>query len=349
MIYYRDHKYSFEELFNENTGFLLRSNVIIDGTESDMRVTKRSFPELIDIGIMGHCLAARDGLCQRAGVDCYQNATKNSNSNMTLQEYIHLINQCKGKTFQVALGGAGDPNKHDEFEQILYATRDNGIIPNLTTSGYLLTDKEINVMKEYCGAVGVSFYSTLDETMKETNPQTISAIKSLVSAGCRVNIHYVLSTSSLKEAKKRLDNGLFPKGINAIVFLLYKSVGAGKREKVIHRHDDAYIEFIKSINRFKSTYKIGFDTCQAPALVMHNKELCIDTIDFCEAARFSMYIDSNLVAYPCSFGYTQSVYSVNLNDISIETAWDSPQFELFRTRQDHSNSVGHSGCALNCI
>lgn len=349
MIYYKDNKYSFEELFNEKTGFLLRSNVIVNGIESEESVANRSFPELIDIGIMGHCLAARDGMCLRAGVDCYQNATRQSNSNMELQEYIHLISQCKGKVFQVALGGAGDPNKHEKFESILYETRNSGIVPNLTTSGYQLTDKEILIIKEYCGAVGVSFYSTLDEAMNESNPQTISAITSLIDAGCRVNVHYVLSTSSINEAQKRLYYGLFPKGINAIVFLLYKSVGAGKREKVIARNNNDYIELIKSVSHHKSSFKIGFDTCQAPALVMHNKKLCVDAIDFCEASRFSMYIDSSSVAYPCSFGYTQSAYSVNLNTTTIEDAWNSAQFELFRTKQKHSSGVGCSGCALDCV
>jgi len=100
----------------------------------------RSFPELLDIGIMGHCDACCAGVCRSAGVDCYQNAAVRRRSNMTAQAYSKLIQQCKGKAFQVALGGAGDPNKHEEFEEILKLTRENLLVPNLTTSGFALED-----------------------------------------------------------------------------------------------------------------------------------------------------------------------------------------------------------------
>lgn len=49
-----------------------------------------------------------------------------------------------------ALGGRGDPNKHENFEEILKITRENNIIPNLTTTGIDLTQKEIGLIKEYC-------------------------------------------------------------------------------------------------------------------------------------------------------------------------------------------------------
>ena len=50
MIYYKDDKYGFFEIFNEKNGTLIRSD--IDGVDP----TCRSFPELLDIGIMGHCV-----------------------------------------------------------------------------------------------------------------------------------------------------------------------------------------------------------------------------------------------------------------------------------------------------
>lgn len=65
MIYYEDKKYSFVEYFDETTGFLARSNVFRNGIETDMEPHMRSFPELLDIGIMGHCDACSAGLCRR--------------------------------------------------------------------------------------------------------------------------------------------------------------------------------------------------------------------------------------------------------------------------------------------
>jgi len=351
MIYYKDKKHSFVELFNEKNGFLIRSNKIVDGIESNMQADRRSFPELIDIGIMGHCHAVKSGMCKSAGVDCYQDSLSRNRPNMSVEDYKRLLYQCKGKTFQVALGGAGDPNKHESFQEILQYTRRLGIVPNLTTSGYNLSNDEVGLMKNYCGASAVSFYSRLDKSMNETNLTTISAINSLVDAGCKVNVHYVLSEDTLEEALIRIQYGLFPKGINAVVFLLYKAVGTGKQEKVLSGNDGRYIEFLKHIHLAKTDFKIGFDTCQSPGLFCHNQELSIETIDACEAARFSMYIDSDLVAFPCSFGCNQTDYCVDLKQSSIEEAWNSDQFEQFRFRQDTMCGTcdieGCVGCALD--
>ena len=351
MIIYKDKKYNFVELFNEETGFLLRSNIIADGYETDVPASVRSFPELIDIGIMGHCHAATSGMCKQSGVDCYQDATNSDQPNMSIDAYKKLLYQCQGKVFQVALGGAGDPNKHEDFNEILKATRSVGIIPNLTTSGYNLADKEIELIKKFCGSVAVSYYSRLDKHLTETNNTTIQSIERLLGAGCTVNIHYVLSTDSIDEALYRIKNSLFPKGIHAVVFLLYKPVGTANYEKVLNGYNKKYIELLQYIQSNKSNYRIGFDTCQTPALLRYCPHLSIESIDMCEAGRFSMYIDSNSVAYPCSFGYQHTQYAVDLKDVSIEDAWTSKKFIAFRKRQENMCCMcginNCFGCALN--
>ncbi|OPY60243.1 MAG: pyrroloquinoline quinone biosynthesis protein PqqE [Pelotomaculum sp. PtaU1.Bin065] len=351
MILYQDKKYNFIEIFNEKTGFLMRSNIIINGYESDVPASIRSFPELIDIGIMGHCHAATSGICKQSGVDCYQDALNSSHPNMSIKTYKTLLHQCKGKVFQVALGGAGDPNKHEDFNEILKATRAFGIIPNLTTSGFNLTDKEIELIKKYCGAVAVSFYSRLDKQLMETNNITIQSIEHLLAAGCKVNIHYILSIDSIDEALYRIKNNLFPEGIHAVVFLLYKPVGAANCEKVLNGYNKKYIELLQYIQSNKLHYRIGFDTCQTPALLRFCPNLCVESMDMCEAGRFSMYINNNSIAYPCSFGYQHSEYAVDLQDISIEDAWNSKKFVAFRERQENmccKCGINNCyGCALN--
>ena len=143
MIIYRDKRYMFVEYFNEQNGFLMRSNILDGNVETDVQPCMRSFPELLDIGIMGTCEACKDGICKAAGVDCYQNAVHAVRPNMSFAAYCNIVEQCKGKTFQVALGGAGDPNKHEDFEKILKVTRDNHIVPNYTTSGFGLSREEV--------------------------------------------------------------------------------------------------------------------------------------------------------------------------------------------------------------
>ncbi len=333
MIYYKDNKFSFVELFNEKTGTLVRSNVLSAGIETDNIPEMRSFPELIDIGIMGSCDAGKAGICRTAGVDCYQSGMLSLNKNMELSEYKRIIAQCKGRTFQVALGGAGDPNKHESFEEILQSTRESNIVPNYTTSGYGLLDCEIELSKRYCGAVAISYYSKLDSLGKEDNPATIAAIRRLVEAGCITNIHYVISKKNIREAVFRVKNHTFPMGINAVIFLLYKPVGRASQEYVLDYTDRDYIELLHLVSSADSSWRYGFDTCQSPALSKYTDNVAKEALEFCEAARFSMYIDAKSEAYPCSFGIEDNRFSVSLRTHTLQEAWESVQFASFRDNQ----------------
>jgi len=348
MIYYKDKKYNFVEYFDEVTGVLVRSNVLKNSVETCEMPKMRSFPELIDIGIMGTCVSAENKICKNAGIDCYQNASKRKRPNMSYEDYCKIIEQSKNKTFQVALGGSGDPNKHEYFGDILATTRKNFIVPNLTTSGMGMTDSEVSLMKKYCGAVAVSYYSKLNHNGEEDNPSTISAINKLVDAGCVTNVHYVLSKKNIKEALYRLDNNLFPNGINAIIFLLYKPVGLASKENMLSYLDLEYIELIKSVSRYQLNFSIGFDSCQSPAINMFSKDVAAESIQFCDAARFSMYIDCEMKAHPCSFGIETSNYSFDLKANTLEAAWDSASFQKFRDKQVSSCSYCDILHCRNC-
>lgn len=348
MIYYRDKKYCFEELFNESNGMLVRSDVLEQGQETGQVPEMRSFPELIDIGIMGSCIAGKTGICCSAGIDCYQSGSLSGNADMSLLEYEHIIKQCRGRVFQVALGGAGDPNKHEQFGSILRLTRENSIVPNYTTSGYQLTEEEIQLTKTYCGAVAVSYYSKLDEHGSESNSDTITAIRKFIDAGCITNVHYVLSKRNIKEALYRVKNNLFPEGINAVVFLLYKPVGLASKDYVLNFKSQDYIDLLYAISKACGSWKYGFDTCQSPAIFQYAKWAAPEAIEFCEAARFSMYIDSRCVAYPCSFGREREEFSIDLRQHTIQEAWDSKQFAAFRNKQVPLYTTSRVGRCKNC-
>ena len=137
MKQYFDLKYNFREAFEPKTGFMIRSGIYKDGKETAVDPFMRSFPSLIDCGIMGSCIHGSGGLCALAGTECYQSGGKKQLPNMSLEDYKNIINQSKGKVWEIALGGRGDPNKHENFKEILEYTRENGIIPNYTTSGLM--------------------------------------------------------------------------------------------------------------------------------------------------------------------------------------------------------------------
>lgn len=311
----------FISIFDEATGQYIRSGTFQDGKETAQDPFMASFPELLDVGVMGHCIHGKSGLCLKAGVECYQDGLHAGAPNMALEDFREIVRQCRGNTYQIALGGCGDPDQHEHFPEILELCRGTGIVPNFTTSGHGMTPELARLCKEYCGAVAVSWYRS---------PYTLKAIDCLLRAGVRTNIHYVVSKGTIDEAVTRLREDSFPAGVNAIVFLLHKPVGLGSQQQVLRADDPKVKEFLSLACAGGHRYKIGFDSCTIPGLVAQSSEINMDSVDTCEGGRWSAYITADMKMLPCSFDNQHQRWAVDLRNHTIQEAWDSPVFEEFR-------------------
>lgn len=319
----------YASFFNDGTGEYFRTGKLDKGKDTGKDVFMGDFPELLDVGIMGHCTHGKSGLCIKAGVECYQNGLTSDAPNMTVSDFEKIVNECRGKTYQIALGGCGDPDCHEDFEEILKLCRENGIVLNFTTSGLGITEQKAALCKKYCGAVAVSWYRS---------GYTLNAVRYLLRNGVKTNIHYVLCADTVKEALERLrnsgerkDDG-FPEGINAVIFLLHKPVGQGSREKMITQDNKDFQELLKFIDSETSVilpFKIGFDSCTVPAL-LELKHLDPVSIDTCEGGRWSAYISPDMYMMPCSFAHEKKRWKVSLRDHSVHEAWNSDAFDSFR-------------------
>ena len=311
----------FISIFDEATGQYVRSGVFKDGAETKQDPFMASFPELLDVGIMGHCVHGKSGLCVKAGVECYQDGLHAAAPNMALEDFREIVRQCRGNTYQIALGGCGDPDQHEHFSEILKLCWEAGIVPNFTTSGLGLTPELAQLCREYCGAVAVSWYRS---------PYTLQAIDCLLQADVKTNIHYVVSRRTIEEAITRLRERSFPDSINAIVFLLHKPVGLGSRQQVLQADDPEVKEFLSLACAGEHGYKIGFDSCSVPGLINRSSSVDMDSVDTCEGARWSAYITADMKMLPCSFDNQRQRWAVDLRSHTIQEAWDSPAFEEFR-------------------
>lgn len=211
-----DKEHHFVSIFNTKTGKYCRTGIIKNGKDTGEDPFMASFPELIDVGVMGHCMHGKNELCVKAGVQCYQDGLHVQNPNMPLSEFQRLAAECKGKTFPFALGGRGDVDQHENFKEILECCKENHIVPNFTSSGIGFTEEIVKLCKQYCGAVAISWYR---------QQHTLDAIQTLLQTGVKTNVHYVLGNNSIDEALNRLKRKDFPEGINAVIFLLHKPVG----------------------------------------------------------------------------------------------------------------------------
>jgi radical SAM protein with 4Fe4S-binding SPASM domain len=245
-----------------------------------------------------------------------------SSPDMEFENYKNIIKQCKGKVFQVALGGRGDPDCHNDFEAILYETRLNDVVPNITTSGFLFNPGKAKIIAQHCGAAAVSWYRT---------EYTYSAIEMLLAEGVTTNIHFILSEKSIAYAVEAMEKGLFPKGIKAVIFLLYKPVGYNMEELILKKNNKYLQPFFDLMNNNKQPYMLGFDSCLAPGVLINCKNAAPECIEPCESARYSAYISSDMRMYPCSF-IQKAQYVVDLSKHSIAEAWKSEAFEVFRRK-----------------
>jgi radical SAM protein with 4Fe4S-binding SPASM domain len=355
MRFYIDKTNKFIEAFNESTGFYIRTNVIkeymwlalknldvnknedkailytllsnkecIKEIETEQDSFMREMPNLLDVGIMGKCQSKH--ICP---VGCYQGSKQGEN--MTLDNFKRIIDQSKDYVFSMALGGNGNPNQHEDFKDIVKYAYENKVIPNYTTSGINLTDEQIQITKNYCGAVAVSEYS---------QAFTYQALSRFLEAGVKTNIHYVLGNDSIDRAIHNLKNNLFHKGINAIIFLLYKPVGCVKSNNVLQYNDPKVAEFFNLIDKTKFDYKIGLDACSIPAVMNFCSNISRESATACDGASYSAYITPNMKMLPCSFDNQDLNYAVDLNQYTLQEAWNSEQFERFRNY--HRNSC--NGC-----
>ena len=337
-----DKKYHFVSAFDPKTGAYVRSGILKDGKDTGKDPFMASFPHLIDVGVMGHCLHGKTGLCVKAGIGCYQSGLTVDQPNMSVEDFRWIAQQCRHRVNQFALGGRGDPDQHEQFETLLRICRENDIVPNFTTSGYGMTPALALLCKQYCGAVAVSWYRS---------PYTLHAIDLLLQAGVKTNIHYVLGNNSIDEALDRLEKKSFPDGINAVVFLLHKPVGLGSRENVLYPEDPRVAQFFRYLDRPDTPYKVGVDSCTVPGIVNFCRRVTRQSLDTCEGGRFSCYISADLMMMPCSFDQTGR-FAVSLREHNIREVWNSGTFEAFRASLRNSCShcsqrdVCMGGCPL---
>ena len=124
-----DKKFHFKFAFDTQTGAYVRTGILDEnGKDTGVDPFMGSYPHLIDVGIMGHCIHGKTGLCAKAGIGCYQSGMLVEKPNMSVEDFRWIAEQCRHKSNQFALGGRGDPDQHEHFEELLQICRENDIV-----------------------------------------------------------------------------------------------------------------------------------------------------------------------------------------------------------------------------
>ncbi len=300
----------YEIYFNTKTGLEVTRGA--DGKEDPFSLY---LPSLLDIGVMGHCKHK----CEF----CYQGHA--NKPNMKIEDFKTIIDQVKHHTNQIALGGRGDPNHHENFKEIIEYTRASGVVPNYTTSGIDLTDEQIEISK-MCGAVAVSDYG---------NPYTYDALRKFMDAGIKTNIHLIFSRYTFNKALKivggynpwshqKKESDVDVDRLNAVIFLLFKPAGAGANLDDWKPNANHFETFASIVFNPNPMFKIGMDSCLINHVLQYGKPTKLQrmSIDSCEGARMSAYITSDMKMSPCSFA-DERIHALQIKgDHDINYIWN---------------------------
>ena len=324
--------------FDRESGMLVRISML--GQEPFWNVNG---PELVDISITNYCEKGC-GFCYRA--------SNPSGNHMQLQEYSRLMTQAKeAGVLQVALGG-GNPNQHPDFVNILKVTREYGMVPSYTTNGQGMTEDIYIATKKYCGALAVSWY--------EPHREDCAVIEECEKLGIKINIHFLLNLQTLEAAIQLLskETELLRK-VNAVIFLNYKPIHSD--EKWCLKENELMKRFLFLVKECKEC-KVGFDSCMISYLTDLEKELYLETIEFCEAARFSAFIAEDSILYPCSFMRDTQISGINLREVTLKEGWQkadifvsmrkklrepgTQKYPIDRCRECEKYLFCHGGCQM---
>jgi len=274
--------------FDKVTGVFLRWGAAV---EEDPVMAPS--PEIMDLEISTVCtgIGKPCGFCYKANV--------NRGDQMSFETFKDIFDKLPRSITQIAFG-IGNLFGHDDMWEIFRYARDNGVIPNVTTNGYMLTDEIADTLAEVMGAVAVSRYDPPDVCY--------DAVKKLTDRNMdQVNIHMVVSEDSYEQCLQLIEDVKTDERLsklNAVVFLMMKPKGRAAFIGKGIGSMDKYRELVT--HALQSGIKVGFDSCSAPSFLKATEEHKLSErfqmmADPCESGLFSIYADVEGKVYPCSF------------------------------------------------
>jgi radical SAM protein with 4Fe4S-binding SPASM domain len=340
-------KYKLTQLKNGNLGKIVRSddyNFNFDcktgqfmrwgATPQDDPEWARYGPEIADIEISTICNAGCK-FCYKGNTGCGQN--------MSLNTFKEVFDKLPDHLTQIAFG-IGDMDSNPDLWDIMNYSKKHNVVPNITVNGKNMTDEHYDKLAVTCGAVAVSLYD-YDECY--------NTVKELTDRGMdQVNIHCLLSDETYEKCLKVMydyKNDSRLSKLNAIVFLWLKPKGravGNMNQLKSQKHYKYLVDYA-----FEYEVPIGFDSCSAPMFVDAIKDRpdfkrLYDMCEPCESTLFSMYINVEGKAMPCSFSDDAFAgVDVAKCDDFINDVWNSAEFRDFR--QHITNNKDENGCR-NC-
>ena len=137
--------------------------------------------------------------CKMCYIHCKQNDADALKNEKSTSWWLDLIEKMKAHGTLTVLITGGEPLLRPDFDEIYKACAKSGMIMQVNTNGTLITDKIIQLFKEYPpNVVNVTLYGASNETYKklcgkEEFDRVYNAIKKLKAEGISVRVNYSIT------------------------------------------------------------------------------------------------------------------------------------------------------------
>lgn len=247
--------------------------------------------------------------CSQGCLGCYMASAKKPEGELTIWEVKKVLKTFRDMgVFHVALGG-GEAFERDDFFEIVRYCREIGLVPNLTTHGQKINDREIEICK-MMGQVNVSIDGIDD--VYGVNGRVGSfrvadeSITKLQKAGVAVGINCVVSRKNYRHLGTLVSYAI-NKNMNEIEFLKYKPSGRGRAHyqqfSLSQEMVRSFYPLILSLQG-ESKIELKIDCSFIPALLYHKPpvdELEALAVTGCDGGNLLLGVKSNGTFSACSF------------------------------------------------
>lgn len=303
-VYGKDYNY----LFNKKNGQFIR----FGKSAKDDPDFAPTGPELLDIEITTIC----NGIPNKQGVSspcpfCYKSNTMNG-IYMPFEKFKTIFDKIPKTLTQIAFGADSTATSNPDLWKMMDYCRQNGVIPNITVAH--ISDEIADKLVAHCGAVAVSRYANKDICYE--------SVKKLSDRGLeQVNIHQLVSEETydqIIETLHDIKNDSRLKGLNAIVLLSLKHKGRGTGYTSLSQEKFKFIADYCLENKIN----FGMDSCSANKFLTSIKDRkdyknIERFVEPCESGLFSWYINTEGIAFPCSFTEEIENWTIGIDMLNI--------------------------------
>jgi len=330
----REYKSSdYNWVFDTDTGLFARWGEDFPSNPTYSRIG----PEILDIEV--------STICNNGCPFCYKSNTSKGKY-MTFDTFKNIVDKMDRNLTQIALGIGDVDYDISTLKNILEYSRSKNIIPNITINGNSLTPEIISILTSLCGAISVSNYD-VNTTIEVVNKLSVDYKHP------QINIHQLVAYETFfqtVEIMAMIKEGKMP-NLNALIFLSLKPKGdrnSFKSYKDMKQYELLLI-FIDELLKEKPKTKIGFDSCFAPILLSLTGDRFKESIEPCESALFSSYVNVEGDFYPCSFtentkGWEKGLSVLDCKDF-LEEIWFDTKVEAWREHLITTSKIRCTSCS----